>query len=114
SEERELSGCPTLSSHARASRPTVLTTSVLPFHFATECPYHAGPRFSRFSPDGSARPSVHSIRTLCSDWNSWRTVLAVMMNSIGSSSLRSRGKPIGLHAYHGALPMAPFASGTRP
>src|ERR1044071_10310975 len=80
----KLFGLPALSSHARSSRPTVFTVSVLPFHFATEWPYHAGPRFSRFSPDGSARPSVHSMRMRCSDWNSCRMRLGVMMNSIGS------------------------------
>src|SRR5215208_6902114 len=99
----KLFGLPALSSHARSSRPTVFTTSVLPFHLATEWPYHAGPRFSRFSPDGNGRPSVHSIRILCSDWNSWRVRFGSVMNSIGSSSLTIRGNPIGLHAYHGAL-----------
>src|SRR5688572_4091325 len=52
-----LFGKPNISTHALSSSPTVVTTSVSPSHRPTECPYHAGPRLSRFSPEGSVLPS---------------------------------------------------------
>src|SRR5439155_23632448 len=75
-----------------------------PSQWATEWPYQAGPRFSRFSPDGNSRPSSHNSRNVRSHWKSWRTRSFNMIISMGSfSSQTRRGNPWGLHLYMGSL-----------